>query len=130
MTPSTEERSFEELFRGHPAILAPMEDVSNRVYRKLCRDLGADLCVTEFVNVEGLLRGCKTAKKKITIETRDAPTAIQIGIHLIIVPRPIWRVAASRSLVPSCQECDDDPILSSSCCPDATRHPPAQASAP
>ena len=61
-----------------PAILAPMEDVSDAVFRALCRSLGASLCVTEFVNVEGLLRGCRNAKRKIRIEPGDTPTAIQI----------------------------------------------------
>lgn len=66
-------------FFSRPAtILAPMEDVSDAVFRKLCRAHGADLCVTEFVNVEGLLRGCRNAKRKITIDKDDAPTAIQI----------------------------------------------------
>ena len=55
-----------------------MEDVSDAVFRRLCRKLGADLCVTEFVNVEGLLRGCKKAKKKLTLDADDQPTAIQI----------------------------------------------------
>lgn len=71
-------RTFEQLFEGQPAILAPMEDVTGATYRRMCRELGADLCVTEFVNVEGLLRGCRKAKKKITIPPGDAPTAIQI----------------------------------------------------
>lgn len=62
----------------HPAILAPMEDVSDAVFRALCRELGAGLCVTEFVNVEGLLRGCRNAKRKIRLGEGDAPTAIQI----------------------------------------------------
>lgn len=62
----------------HPAILAPMEDVSDAVFRKLCRDLGASLCMTEFVNVEGLLRGCRNAARKIRLADGDAPTAIQI----------------------------------------------------
>lgn len=55
-----------------------MEDVSDAVFRRLSRRLGAGLCVTEFVNAEGLLRGCKTAKRKITLEPDDTPTAIQI----------------------------------------------------
>jgi tRNA-dihydrouridine synthase B len=71
-------RTFEELFQGNPAILAPMEDVTDPIFRRLCRNRGADLCVTEFVNVEGLLRGCRKAKQKITLEAADTPTAIQI----------------------------------------------------
>ncbi|NUP07415.1 MAG: tRNA dihydrouridine synthase DusB [Polyangiaceae bacterium] len=69
---------FAALFEGRPAILAPMEDVSDAVFRALCRSRGADLCVTEFVNAEGLLRGCRTAKRKLTLEPEDQPTAIQI----------------------------------------------------
>ncbi len=76
MTPDP--RTFEDLFRGHPAILAPMEDVSDVVFRRLCRTLDADLCVTEFVNCEGLLRGCRNAKRKATLSADDRPTAIQI----------------------------------------------------
>ncbi len=59
-------------------LLAPMEDVSDAVFRRLCRGLGADLCVTEFVNVEGLLRGCRVARRKLTLTEGDQPTAIQI----------------------------------------------------
>jgi len=70
--------TFESLFRGKPVILAPMEDVSDAVFRKLCREHGAGLCVTEFVNAEGLLRGCKTAARKISLAPDDSPTAIQI----------------------------------------------------
>jgi nifR3 family TIM-barrel protein len=70
--------SFEQLFEGHPVILAPMEDVTDAGYRKMCRELGAELCVTEFINVDGLLRGCRKAKRKLTLEPDDQPTAIQI----------------------------------------------------
>src|SRR5262245_29314520 len=55
-----------------------MEDVSDAVFRRLCRDHGAELCVTEFVNVEGLLRCCRNALRKIRLPEGDAPTAIQI----------------------------------------------------
>ncbi len=70
--------SFDALFASRPVILAPMEDVTDDIYRRLCRDAGATLCVTEFVNVEGLLRGCKKAKQKIRLAADDQPTAIQI----------------------------------------------------
>jgi nifR3 family TIM-barrel protein len=55
-----------------------MEDVTDAVFRRICRGLGAELCVTEFVNVEGLLRGCRNARRKMRLEPADAPTAIQI----------------------------------------------------
>ncbi|MGE0789058.1 MAG: tRNA dihydrouridine synthase DusB [Sandaracinaceae bacterium] len=69
---------FDATFASRPVILAPMEDVSDAVFRAICRARGADLCVTEFVNVEGLLRGCRNAKRKLELEAHDTPTAIQI----------------------------------------------------
>ncbi len=61
-----------------PVILAPMEDVTDVVFRRLSRKLGAKIAMTEFVNVEGLLRGCKNAKRKISLSDDDELTAIQI----------------------------------------------------
>ena len=80
MVTTTSERDarFAAYFTGRPAILAPMEDVTDVVFRALSRRHGAHLCVTEFVNVEGLLRGCKNAQRKITLPDGDQPTAIQI----------------------------------------------------
>src|SRR5690348_7353381 len=65
---------FVDLFSRRPVILAPMEDVSDHVFRAR----GAELCVTEFVNAEGLLRGCRKAAAKIDLADGDTPTAIQI----------------------------------------------------
>lgn len=67
-----------ELFAQKPVILAPMEDVTDMVFRRLCRGVGGDLAMTEFVNVEGLLRGCKNARRKIRLADDDDLTAIQI----------------------------------------------------
>lgn len=55
-----------------------MEDVTDAAFRRICRGFGADLTVTEFVNVEGLLRGCRNARRKSTLAPDDQPTAIQI----------------------------------------------------
>jgi len=66
------------LYASRPAILAPMEDVTDSVFRRLCRTVGADVGMTEFVNVEGLLRGCRNAKRKIKLADDDQLTAIQI----------------------------------------------------
>jgi tRNA-dihydrouridine synthase B len=59
-------------------VLAPMEDVTDDVFRRLCRKYGADVTMTEFVNVEGLLRGCRNAQRKIRLAPDDDLTAIQI----------------------------------------------------
>ena len=66
------------LYANKPVILAPMEDVTDSVFRRLCRTVGADIGMTEFVNVEGLLRGCRNAKRKIKLASDDQLTAIQI----------------------------------------------------
>lgn len=67
-----------ELYAKKPVILAPMEDVTDVVFRRLCRGVGGDLAMTEFVNVEGLLRGCRNARRKIRLADDDELTAIQI----------------------------------------------------
>jgi tRNA-dihydrouridine synthase B len=66
------------LYSQKPAILAPLEDVSDDVFRRLCRKRGAVVTLTEFVNVEGLLRGCRNAKRKIRLSADDTMTGIQI----------------------------------------------------
>ena len=50
------------LFARPVAVLAPMEDVSNLPFRRLCRELGADITVTEFVRAEGLLGSSRSAR--------------------------------------------------------------------
>ena len=71
-------QKLRELYAQKPVLLAPLEDVSDAVFRRLCRARGATICVTEFVNVEGLLRGCRNARRKIKLEDDDGLTAIQI----------------------------------------------------
>lgn len=66
------------LYTAKPVVLAPLEDVSDVVFRRICRSLGAEISVTEFVNVEGLLRGCRNARRKIRLADDDVLTAIQI----------------------------------------------------
>ena len=69
---------FRELYARRPVVLAPMEDVTDVVFRRLCRKHGAQIAMTEFVNVEGLLRGCRNARRKIALADDDGLTAIQI----------------------------------------------------
>ncbi len=75
--PSPRERLL-ELYAQKPVVLAPMEDVTDVVFRRLCRKHGATLAMTEFVNTEGLLRGCRNARRKIELADDDELTGIQI----------------------------------------------------
>ncbi len=72
------EARLRALLSKRPVLLAPMEDVSDVVFRRLCRAHGAEICFTEFVNVEGLLRGCRNARRKIALAPDDTLTAVQI----------------------------------------------------
>ena len=40
-----------------PVMLAPMEDVTDRAFRQLCKRHGADIVYTEFISAEALRRG-------------------------------------------------------------------------
>ncbi len=40
-----------------PVILAPMAGITDRPFRRLCREMGASLAVTEMVSAQGLARG-------------------------------------------------------------------------
>ena len=55
-----------------------MEDVSDAPYRQLCRRLGAEVCVTEFVRAEQLISSARPAIRKIHLAADDRPTGIQI----------------------------------------------------
>ena len=58
--------------------LAPMEDVTDVSFRLICRELGADVVYTEFVNSEGLVRASEKTHKKLEIVEEERPVGIQI----------------------------------------------------
>jgi tRNA-dihydrouridine synthase B len=59
-------------------LLAPMEDVTDISFRLVCRELGADLVYTEFVNSEGLVRANERTHNKLKIIEEERPVGIQI----------------------------------------------------
>ncbi len=62
-------------------LLAPMEDVTDLAYRGICRELGAELVYTEFVNSDGLVRGCKRGMAKLCLSAAERPCGIQLYGH-------------------------------------------------
>ena len=61
-----------------PLLLAPMEDVSDPPFRRLCKMHGADLMYSEFISSEGLIRDAIKSKKKLDIFDYERPIGIQI----------------------------------------------------
>lgn len=61
-----------------PVMLAPMEDVTDPSFRLICREQGAAMVYTEFVSAEALVRNINSTTRKLTIDDRERPVAIQI----------------------------------------------------
>ncbi|HED36963.1 MAG TPA: tRNA dihydrouridine synthase DusB [Ignavibacteria bacterium] len=59
-------------------LLAPMEDVTDISFRLICKELGADVVYTEFVNAEGLVRSSEKTHQKLKIIEEERPVGIQI----------------------------------------------------
>ncbi len=59
-------------------LLAPMEDVTDIAFRKLCKEFGADVVYTEFINSDGLVRSNKKTYRKMEITEQERPVGIQI----------------------------------------------------
>jgi nifR3 family TIM-barrel protein len=66
------------LLAASPVVLAPMEDVTDAAFRRICRTLGAALCITEFVGAEQVIANSELARRRAWLATEDRPTAIQI----------------------------------------------------
>ncbi len=57
-----------------------MEDVTDMSFRQICKEFGADIVYTEFVNADGLVRSAKPTKtrQKMLIREEERPVGIQI----------------------------------------------------
>ena len=63
---------------SRPVMLAPMEDVTDRSFRLICKEQGADMVYTEFVSADALIRNIAATTRKLSIDPGERPTAIQI----------------------------------------------------
>ena len=61
-----------------PLFLAPMEDVTDIGFRRLCKRFGAAMVYSEFVAAEALVRNVKDTVRKLTISDDERPVGIQI----------------------------------------------------
>lgn len=78
-----------------PILLAPMEDVSDPPFRKLCKRGGADLMFTEFISSEGLIRNAQKSVQKLDIFEFERPIGIQIFGNNIASMKEATQIASS-----------------------------------
>lgn len=65
-------------FGRYPLFLAPMEDVTDISFRMMCKRFGADMVYSEFISADALIRNVKDSMKKLSIDDRERPVAIQL----------------------------------------------------
>ncbi len=80
-------------FGEQPLLLAPMEDITDKSFRYICKQYGADMLYTEFVPSEALVRNVKKSFSKLEIEEKERPVGIQIYGHNIDVMVEAARIA-------------------------------------
>lgn len=65
-------------FGSKPLFLAPMEDVTDIGFRKLCKRYGAAMVYTEFVSADAIIRSIPSTLAKMTVDDDERPVGIQI----------------------------------------------------
>src|SRR3954462_9245234 len=67
-------------FRGgaFPLYLAPMAGVSDKIFRQLCKERGADVLVTEFVSAEGVFRRNERTREYLDFDECERPLGVQL----------------------------------------------------
>src|SRR5687767_738157 len=61
-----------------PLFLAPQAGVSESPFRRLCRDFGADVVVTEFVSADGVVKGNVRTRDYLRFDPEEHPIGVQI----------------------------------------------------
>ncbi len=61
-----------------PLFLAPMAGVTDVVFRQLCKELGADVMVTEFVSAEGIMRADDRTRHYTEFTDEQRPLGVQL----------------------------------------------------
>lgn len=70
-----------DFFRSHKLLLAPMAGVSDKTFRMLCREQGADLTYTEMVSAKGLSYANKKTRRLLELASGEKQVAVQLFGH-------------------------------------------------
>jgi nifR3 family TIM-barrel protein len=61
-----------------PLFLAPMAGVTNSVFRRICREKGADILTTEFVSADGIMHRNARTRSYVEFTEGERPMGVQL----------------------------------------------------
>lgn len=61
-----------------PVYLAPMEGVTDRAFRRICKEYGADVLISEFISSDALSREVEKSIRKMAFQEDERPFGVQI----------------------------------------------------
>ena len=61
-----------------PLFLAPMAGVTSTVFRRICKEKGADVLTTEFVSAEGILHKNSRTQYYLEFQEEERPLGVQL----------------------------------------------------
>ncbi len=76
-----------------PLFLAPMAGVTNTIFRRLCRERGADVLTSEFVSAEGIFHRNERTREYLEFQPDEHPVGVQLfggdPEHLALAARQV-----------------------------------------
>jgi nifR3 family TIM-barrel protein len=73
-----------------PVILAPMAGITNTAFRRLCREYGAGLYVSEMITSRALVERTPNTMRLITHHESETPRSIQLyGVDPLVIERAV-----------------------------------------
>ncbi len=61
-----------------PLFLAPMAGVTNSIFRRICREKGADILTTEFVSADGIMHRNARTRSYVEFAEEERPMGVQL----------------------------------------------------
>jgi tRNA-dihydrouridine synthase B len=66
-------------FKNKLILLAPMAGVTDKPFRQLCREMGADACVSEMITSNSTLYDSKKSRMRMDFRGEESPRIVQIA---------------------------------------------------
>jgi len=76
-------KSYQDILKKFtfPLYLAPMEGVTDVVFRAICKEFGANILISEFISSDALIRDVNESLIKMSFSEKERPFGIQIFGH-------------------------------------------------